>query len=87
MARGQPFTETWGFPPYSALAEELNFCNEEAIECGGLSQAIVAGLGPFVRRRFCRDQPLQPRFFVIRQMEQRTIFAHSGFRPPPAIRP
>jgi hypothetical protein len=29
---------TWGFPPYSALAGELKFCNKGAIECGSLSQ-------------------------------------------------
>jgi hypothetical protein len=29
----------WGFQPYSALAAELNFCNEDANQCGSLSQA------------------------------------------------
>jgi hypothetical protein len=28
----------WGFPPYGALAAELNFCNEAMFECGSLSQ-------------------------------------------------
>ncbi|MGB9173587.1 MAG: hypothetical protein WCC35_18600, partial [Bradyrhizobium sp.] len=31
--------QTWAFPPYGALAEELNFGNEQAILCDGLSQA------------------------------------------------
>jgi hypothetical protein len=29
---------TWGFPPYRALARELNFRNEGGKECGSLSQ-------------------------------------------------
>jgi hypothetical protein len=29
---------TWVFPPYRALAGELNFCNEGEYECGSLSQ-------------------------------------------------
>jgi hypothetical protein len=28
----------WGFPPYDALAAELNFGNECTSECGSLSQ-------------------------------------------------
>jgi hypothetical protein len=31
-------------PPYSALAAELNFCNEGANECGSLSQAKTIDL-------------------------------------------
>jgi hypothetical protein len=37
---------TWGFPPYGALAAELNFGNEGENGCGGLSQGeigIIAG--------------------------------------------
>ena len=30
--------QRWGFPPYGALAAELNFCNEGVSECGSLSQ-------------------------------------------------
>jgi hypothetical protein len=30
--------QTWGSPPYSALAGELNFCNKAVIQCGSLSQ-------------------------------------------------
>src|ERR1700722_12747858 len=33
--------QTWGFQPYNALAKELNFGNEQPMECGGLSQAQI----------------------------------------------
>ena len=42
---GRP--RTWGFQPYNALAKELNFGNEQPMECGGLSQAKFALLFAF----------------------------------------
>jgi len=38
LARAPHVPKTWGSSPYSALAAELNFCNEGLNQCGSLSQ-------------------------------------------------
>ena len=91
------WVRTWGFPPYGALAGELNFGNKAVNQCGSLSQGkndllqarkrFIAGLERLVRRRFRSDQLFQPRFFVRSQFEQGLIFCGRGFRAPPAVYP